>query len=166
MTLALTAAGPVFGDSLDQWSVRASGVSENHYGAANGAGTFVVLGWNGKILVATNPASWAPATSGITSTLLSVARGSDCFVAVGRKSLILQSGPVSRLDAAGADAGGGHQWLLTGERGRDYRFQYSDDPGQGDWIYLMSFTSAGETTLLSDPFQSNSAARLYRVVSP
>jgi hypothetical protein len=156
------------------WSQRSSGDANYLYGATFAQEWFVAVGAQNlgpsgqKIATSTDGMNWTmrPVNTMLSPPLQAVTYGNGWFVAVGQKGIILQSGPVFRLYPAGPAPGGGLQWLLTGEAGRGYHFQYSDNLGGPGWQDVTGFTSTAETTLLTDPGAGSSNTRFYRVTSP
>ncbi|HET7615742.1 MAG TPA: hypothetical protein VFK27_02205, partial [Bacillales bacterium] len=118
-----------------------------------------------KIVTSTDGLTWIsrPLDTNLSSPIRGVAYGNGYFVAVGEKGLILQSDPIFRLTAGNTLTR--RDWILTGETGRSYRFQFSEDLG-AKWIDLTNFMSTAETTLLHDPAAIDTPTRFYRVISP
>lgn len=155
------------------WTQHQAGNSEYLYDTVFAQGMFVSVGgpFGGggqKIVTSPNGIQWTPRTENVmhSGLLQGVAYGNGYFVAVGQKGLILQSAPVFGLTPATPPAAGGFQWILTGEIGRTYSFQFSPELGGTNWTEITNFISVNETTFLTDPATPLSFARFYRVISP
>jgi hypothetical protein len=150
------------------WSLRTTGDNGDLYEAIFAQGFFVAVGspvsGGQKIVTSPDGMNWKtrPVNSMLSGPLFGVTYGNGYFVAVGGKGIILTSDPVFRL----SPVNGGAQWLLTGETGRSYHFQYSDNLSVTNWTDITNFTSVAETTLLTDPTANASNARFYRATSP
>lgn len=82
----------VRGDALDQWNLRASGITLTLNSVAYGTNKFVAVGQTGTIIVSTNNGvSWDGMASGVTNTLNGIAWAQNLFVAVGGEGTILTS---------------------------------------------------------------------------
>jgi hypothetical protein len=147
--------------------------SDYLFGITHAYGLFVGVGgpYNGgsqKIVTSSDGLNWQwrAVTTGLSPSLRAVAHGNRSFVAVGDKGIILQSDPILRLAVGRVLSGGAREWLLNGEIGRNYRFQFALNPVGGEWTDITSFTASDETTLLTDPTAGDAPFRFYRVVSP
>ena len=155
------------------WTQRQAGNGDYLFGATFAQGLFVAVGGpfsGGSQKIATSPAGahWKirPAVTQLSPCLQAVAYGNGSFVAVSEKGIILQSDPTFRLAADDAASSAGPRWILIGEAGRSYHFQYSENLGASNWLDVTRFTSTGETEVLRDPGAGAPGARFYRSVSP
>lgn len=67
------------------WTSRTSGVSNDFFGVAYGAGLWVVVGSSGKIMTSPDGITWTSRTSGVSDALYGVIYANSLFVAVGAK---------------------------------------------------------------------------------
>ncbi len=155
------------------WTQRQTGSFDYLFGATFAQGVFVAVGgpFSGgsqKIATSRDGANWKlrPVTTMLSPPLRGVAYGNGYFVAVGEKGLILRSGPVFGLAGGGLSPDGGIQWILSGESGRSYHFQYSDNLAGAGWADVTNFTSTAETSVLADPGAPLVPTRFYRATSP
>ncbi len=155
------------------WTQHQTGSTDYLFGATFAQGLFVAVGgpYSGgsqKIVTSRDGVNWKlrPVATQLSPLLHGVAYGNGYFVTVGEKGLILQSGPVFGLVAGSAAPEGGIQWILTGEAGRSFRFQYSEQLQAPGWTDITNFTSTAETSILTDPTATSASGRFYRVTSP
>ena len=123
--LMLALAGSLRGDSLDNWTPVASGVSSTLRGAACGNGQFIAVGEGAVALRSTNALDWTTSTLPGVFSLNGVAFGECRFVAVGGNGVILAttngsvwtalpSGTTAALDAVAYTSLG---WVVGGANG-------------------------------------------------
>ena len=122
---------------------------------------------NQKIVSSPDGLTWKlhPGAFNHSGTLRGVALGNNTAVAVGDSGLIIQSDSLFRLHAGTTLPGGGREWVLHGEAGRPYRFQYSSELN-GSWLDLTNFLSTNDVITLRDPLPPSPTNRFYRVVTP
>lgn len=126
------------------------------------------IGGNQKIVSSPDGFAWKlhPITFSHSGTLRGVAVGNNTAVAVGDGGLIIQSDSLFRLHAGMTLPGGGREWILHGEAGRPYRFQYSSEATGAPWLDLTNFLSTNDVITLRDPLPPSPTNRFYRVVTP
>src|SRR5262249_28947242 len=151
------------------WMLRGyPGVATLGGGFTYGNGTFVLLGYGGRIAYTLDPnlAFWNQRALGNFS-LTDVTYGRGTFVIVGDQSVILQSDPLPTASLmAGALSDQGLPLTISGEAGLSYRLQASTSLPAMNWTDLLTFTNTTPATNFVDTDAINFNQRFYRVVSP
>ena len=89
----------------DNWITITTGTDDTFYGITYGGGTFVTVGYNGRILTSPDGVIWTPKTSGDTHHLNAVAHdGASTFIAVGVNGKTIRSINNGVSWSPGADA--------------------------------------------------------------
>ena len=129
-------------------------------------GQFVAVGEKGYVGTSSNGLTWTQHEAHCQNDLRGVAYQGSHFIAVGNNATILQSGFLgpAMLRARGSLGAEGFELAVTGELGRTYQVQGSDD--LETWEDLMLFTNQEETTLFLDMDAAGWGRRFYRVVAP
>jgi hypothetical protein len=133
-------------------------------GMTFGSGSFAMLCLSGAIFKSSDAQTWTQANSGFDSSMFSIAYGNGSFVAVGDSAAIFQSGPTFSVSSAGDGPTGSRQIQLTGEAGKTYWIQASDD--LSGWADLCLVTNATESTTFSVPASAAVPNQFYRARLP
>jgi hypothetical protein len=129
---------------------------------------FVALGSTAtsNLLVSTNGVDWETHGFGTNWQANGIAFGNNSYVAVGNGSLILQSDTTTGAAPAPPTLGIGQapNLTITGEPGRDYEIEYTDDLANGTGFQPLATVHMESSELTwVDVTATNAPKRFYRV---